>query len=76
MRTHMRSWEAPVLALNYARSISRVRLTLKHGNQDVVMLAIVRVSKPKLRMGLQALEVDSNASETFVQWLDALRESR
>ncbi|PYU54327.1 MAG: hypothetical protein DMG55_31880 [Acidobacteria bacterium] len=55
---------------------TRVRLTLKHKNQDVMMLAIVRVLKPKLGMGLQALEVDSNSSETFVQWLDALRESR
>jgi hypothetical protein len=32
--------------------------------------------KPKLGMGLQALEVDSISSETFVQWLDVLRESR
>jgi DNA-binding response OmpR family regulator len=55
---------------------TRVRLTLKHKNQDVKMLATVRVLKPKLGMGLQALEVDSNSSETFVQWLEALRESR
>jgi CheY-like chemotaxis protein len=55
---------------------TRVRLTLRNKNQGVTMLAIVRVLKPKLGMGLQALEVDSNSSETFVQWLDALRESR
>ena len=55
---------------------TRVRLTLKHKNQNVTMLAIVRVLKPKLGMGLQALEVDSNSSDTFVRWLDALRESR
>jgi CheY-like chemotaxis protein len=55
---------------------TRVRLTLKHKNQNVVMLAIVRVLKPKLGMGLQALEVDSVANETFLQWLDVLRKSR
>jgi DNA-binding response OmpR family regulator len=55
---------------------TRVRLTLKYKNQNVMMLAKVRVLKPKLGMGLQALEVDSISSETFVQWLDVLRESR
>jgi CheY-like chemotaxis protein len=55
---------------------ARVRLTLKHKNQNVLMLAIVRVLKPKIGMGLQALEVDSVSNETFLQWLDVLRESR
>jgi len=55
---------------------TRVRLTLRHKNQNVVMLAIVRVLKPKIGMGLQALEVDSASNGTFLQWLDALRESR
>jgi hypothetical protein len=27
-------------------------------------------------MGLQALEVASTSNETFLQWLDVLRESR
>ncbi len=55
---------------------ARVRLTLKHKNQTVMMLAIVRVLKPKIGMGLQALEVASTSNETFLQWLDVLRESR
>ena len=55
---------------------TRVRLTLKHKNQNVLMLAIVRVLKPKIGMGLQALEVDSVSNETFLQWLDVLRKSR
>jgi len=55
---------------------ARVRLTLKHKNQNVLMLAIVRVLKPKIGMGLQALEVDSVSNGTFLQWLDDLRESR
>jgi len=55
---------------------ARVRLTLKHKNQNVLMLAIVRVLKPKIGMGLQALEVDSVSNGTFLEWLDVLRESR
>ena len=55
---------------------ARVRLTLKYKNQNVLMLAIVRVLKPKIGMGLQALEVDSVSNETLLQWLDVLRESR
>jgi CheY-like chemotaxis protein len=55
---------------------TRVRLTLKHKNQNVLMLAIVRVLKPKIGMGLQALEVDSVSNQTFLQWLDVLRKSR
>jgi len=39
------------------------------------MLAVVRVLKPKIGMGLQALEVDSVSNETFLQWLDVLRKS-
>ncbi len=55
---------------------TRVRLTLKHKNQNVLMLAIVRVLKPKIGMGLQALEVDSISNGTFLEWLDVLRASR
>src|SRR5437016_6221033 len=55
---------------------TRVRLTLKNKNKEVIWISIDRAYKPKLGMGFQALEVDSNSSETFVQWLDALRESR
>jgi CheY-like chemotaxis protein len=53
-----------------------VRLTLKHKNQNALMLAVVRVLKPKIGMGLQVLEVDSISSETLLRWLDDLRESR
>lgn len=55
---------------------TRVRLTLKHKNQNVMILAIVRVLKPKTGMGLQVLEVDSTSNETSLRWLDDIRESR
>ena len=55
---------------------TRVHLTLKHKNRAVMMVALVRVLKPKIGMGLQALEVDSISNETLLQWVDDLRKSR
>lgn len=55
---------------------ARVHLTLKHKNQSVAILAVVRVLRPKIGMGLQALELDSSSIGTFLRWLDGLRESR
>lgn len=55
---------------------ARVHLTLKHKNQSAIMLATVRVLKPRIGMGLQALELDSSSIGTFLRWLYDLRESR
>lgn len=55
---------------------ARVHLTLKYKNQSAIMLAAVRVLKPRIGMGLQALELDSSSIGTFLRWLYDLRESR
>ena len=55
---------------------TRVHLTLKYKNESAIMLAAVRVLKPKIGMGLQALELDSSSIGTFSRWLYDLRESR
>lgn len=55
---------------------ARVHLTLKYKNQSAIMLATVRVLKPRIGMGLQALELDSTSIGTFLRWLYDLRESR
>ena len=55
---------------------ARVQLTLKYKNQSAIMLAAVRVLKPRVGMGLQALELDSSSIGTFLRWLYDLRESR
>ena len=55
---------------------SRVHLTLKYKSQSVTMLATVRISKPKIGMGLQAQELDSASIGIFLRWIDSLRESR
>ena len=55
---------------------ARVHLTLRYKNQSAIMLAAVRVFKPRIGMGLQALELDSSSIGTFLRWLYDLRESR
>jgi hypothetical protein len=55
---------------------TRVHLTLRYGNQSAIMLAAVRVLKPRIGIGLQALELDSSSIGTFLRWLYDLRESR
>ena len=54
---------------------TRVRLTLKFKNQSVTMLAMVRVEKPKVGMGLEALEVDANSNKTLLRWIEGLSQS-
>lgn len=55
---------------------TRVHLTLKYKSQSAIMLAAVRVLKPRIGIGLQALELDSSSIGTFLGWLYDLRESR
>ncbi|PYT70407.1 MAG: hypothetical protein DMG39_15860 [Acidobacteria bacterium] len=55
---------------------TRVHLILKYKNHSAIMLAAVRVLKPRIGMGLQALELDSSSIGTFLRWLYDLRESR
>lgn len=54
---------------------ARVHLTLRYKNQSVIMLATVRVLKPRIGMGLQAQELDSSSIGIFLRWIDGLRES-
>lgn len=55
---------------------ARVHLTLRYRNQSVIMLATVRVLKPRIGMGLQAQELDSSSIGIFLRWIEGLRESR
>lgn len=55
---------------------ARVHLTLRYKSQSVIMLATVRVLKPRIGMGLQAQELDSSSIGIFLRWIEGLRESR
>jgi PilZ domain len=54
---------------------ARVRGTLMREGQKVKMLAVVRVVKPQVGMGLEFLDIDSDSSATMLAWIENLRRS-
>ncbi len=55
---------------------ARVRLVLSRKGEKVEVLAMVRVAKPRLGMGLEFLDVDSASRPTLHRWMERLRSSR
>jgi len=55
---------------------ARVRGTLTHEGQQVKMLAVVRVVKPQVGMGIEFLDIDPASTATLVAWIENLRKSR
>jgi c-di-GMP-binding flagellar brake protein YcgR len=55
---------------------ARVRGTLTHQGQKVKMLAVVRVAKAQVGMGLEFLDIDPDSKATLLAWIENLRESR
>jgi hypothetical protein len=54
---------------------ARLRASLTHERQKVKMLAVVRVVKPQVGVGVEFLDIDrSNA--TLLAWIENLRKSR
>jgi hypothetical protein len=52
---------------------SRVRFTLSRKGQTVQGLAVVRIVKPRIGMGIEFIDVES--SEALSRWIEQLRES-
>jgi len=55
---------------------ARVRGTLTHEGQQVKILAVVRVVKPQVGMGLEFLDIDPDSNATLLAWIENLRKSR
>jgi hypothetical protein len=55
---------------------SRTRVTLKRKGESVEALAMVRIVKPRIGMGLEFLDVESACNSILVGWLDQLRRGR
>src|SRR5260370_11091660 len=55
---------------------ARVRGTLTHEGQQVKMLAVVRVVKPQVGVGLELLDIDPGSNATLLAWIENLRKSR
>jgi len=55
---------------------ARVRATLTHEGQEVKILAVVRVVKPEVGIGLEFLDVAPDSNVTLLAWIENLRKSR
>ena len=55
---------------------ARVRATLTHEGQEVKILAVVRVVKPEVGIGLEFLDVAPDSNATLLAWIENLRKSR
>jgi len=54
---------------------ARVRGTLTLEGQQVKILAVVRVVKPQVGMGLEFLDIDPDSNATLLAWIERLRKS-
>jgi hypothetical protein len=55
---------------------SRARVTLVRKDETVQALAMVRIVKPRIGMGLEFIDVEPSSNSTFARWLDQLRRDR
>jgi hypothetical protein len=55
---------------------SRTRVTLTRKGETVQALAMVRIVKPRIGMGLEFLDIESASNSTLSRWLEQLRRER
>jgi len=55
---------------------TRTRITLERKGQVVQALAIVRIVKPRIGMGIEFIDVDAPYAECLARWIEQLRRSR
>jgi hypothetical protein len=55
---------------------SRTRVTLTRKGEAVQALAMVRIVKPRIGMGLEFLDIESASNSTLSRWLEQLRRER
>lgn len=55
---------------------SRTRVTLTRKNESVEALAMVRIVKPRIGMGLEFIDLEPNFVAILRRWLDLLRRDR
>jgi hypothetical protein len=55
---------------------SRTRVTLTRKGESVEALAMVRIVKPRIGMGLEFLDVEPSSNSILARWLEQLRRER
>jgi hypothetical protein len=57
-------------------SNARVRITLTRKDQKVEALAVVRIVKPKIGLGVEFMDVEAPYNDVLFCWVERLRNSR
>ncbi len=55
---------------------SRTRVTLTRKGETVQALAMVRIVKPRIGMGLEFLDIEASSNSILARWLEQLRRER
>jgi hypothetical protein len=55
---------------------TRVRVTLKRKGESVEALAVVRIVKPRIGMGLEFLDIEPISDPVLTRWMERLRRER
>jgi hypothetical protein len=53
---------------------SRARVTLSRKGQSIQGLAVVRIVKPRIGMGIEFIDIDSSGHELLSRWIEQLRQ--
>jgi PilZ domain len=57
-------------------SNSRIRVTLTRKDQKVEALGVVRIVKPRIGMGIEFIDLESQHHEMLRRWVDLVSKSR
>jgi PilZ domain-containing protein len=55
---------------------TRVRITLTRKAQSIEALAVVRILKPRIGMGIEFIDVEGEYHGILCRWIEQIRESR
>jgi hypothetical protein len=55
---------------------TRVRITLTRKSQKIEALAVVRILKPRIGMGIEFIDVEGPYQGLLCRWIESIRQSR
>ena len=55
---------------------TRVRISLTRKNQKIEALAVVRILKPRIGMGIEFIDVEGSYHGLLCRWIETIRQSR
>lgn len=55
---------------------ARIRIKLSRKGQQVEALAVVRILKPRIGMGIEFIDIEPPSHEILARWIEQVRQSR